>query len=146
MNPGILTADAPTRWVLVFQRTSPVRWLRWLVPGRYKHVAAYAYLVNLKAWLIFDVNLKGVSLIVVPDGDEALGWLADLTRDSDLVAMKASARAVLPLFGWCVPAIKHLVGLRSGALFPCGLYRDCLRAGGEPLHEHRDAEICSARA
>lgn len=138
MNEHPLAAIEPTRWVLVFQRESKTPWVRWLACGKYKHVAAYAYLPNVKAWLVFDVNLVRTSLLVVPDGEEALGWLANLTHESDLVAMRRRDEAVgLPLFGWCVPAIKHLIGLKSGALRVDSLFRDCLAAGGELLEGQR---------
>ena len=133
MTPAEFSAIEPTRWVLVFQRSSTIWWVRWLNPGRYKHVSAYAYLPGFKAWLIYEVNLIRTSIVVVPDGQEGLGWLYELTRDSDLVAVKRGAHASVPLLGWCVPAIARLIGLRSRALRPDRLFRDCIAAGGELL-------------
>jgi hypothetical protein len=134
MTPVALTAIEPERWVLVFQRSSKVWWVRLLACGRYKHVAAYAYLPGFKAWLIFDVNMVRTSVIVVPDGDEALGYLYEMTRDADLMAFRRLGAPSRPrVFGWCVPAIKHLIGLKSRALRPDRLYRDCLCAGGSVL-------------
>jgi hypothetical protein len=57
VTPLALTAIEPERWVLVFQRESKVWWVRLLACGKYKHVAAYAYLPGFKAWLIYDVNM-----------------------------------------------------------------------------------------
>lgn len=147
MTPLALAAIEPERWVLVFQRESKVWWVRLLACGKYKHVAAYAYLPGFKAWLIYDVNMIRTSIVVVPDGDEALGYLYDLTRDADLMAVKrgSGVHRFARLGMWCVPAIAHLIGLRSGALRPDRLFADCLRAGGEPL-EQRRPEICSAAA
>jgi hypothetical protein len=148
VTPVAITAIEPERWVLVFQRESKVWWVRWLARGRYRHVAAYAYLPGFKAWLIYDVNMIRTSIAVVPDGDEALGWLYELTKDADLMAFRRQpgAARTAPLLGWCVPAIKHLIGLRSGALRPDTLFRDCLAAGGQPLDARRSPEICSAAA
>lgn len=150
MTPLVLTATEPERWVLVFQRESKVWWVRLLAWGKYKHVAAYAYLPGFKAWLIYDVNMVRTSIVVVPDGDEALGYLYDLTRDADLMAIKRGSG--VHRFGrpgiwcmWCVPAIAHLIGLRSGALRPDRLFRDCLRAGGDLLEE-RPTPVCCAAA
>jgi hypothetical protein len=137
VTPTALTAIEPERWVLVFQRESKVWWVRLLACGRYKHVAAYAYLPGFKAWLIYDVNMVRTSIVVVPDGDEALGYLYELTRDADLMAVKREGIAITAtpwrIGFWCVPAVAHLIGLRSGALRPDRLWRDCLRAGGQPL-------------
>jgi hypothetical protein len=99
--------------------------------AKYKHVAAYAYLPGFKAWLIYDVNMVRTSIVVVPDGDEALGYLYELTRDADLMAFKRGDgvhRFGRPGFSACGACrhCKHLIGLRSGALRPDALFRDCL--------------------
>jgi len=147
VTPLALTAIEPERWVLVFQRESKVWWVRWLAFGKYKHVAAYAYLPGFKAWLIYEVSLVRTSIVVVPDGEEALGWLYELTKNSDLVAMKrGSGVHRFRLFGYCVPAIAHLIGLSGGALRPDTLFRDCLRAGGQPLNDPGHAEVCGTAA
>lgn len=146
MTPLTITAIEPERWVLVFQRTSKVWWVRWLACGRYKHVAAYAYLPGFKAWLIYDVSLVRTSIVVVPDGDEALGYLYALTRDADLMAFKrGDGRLGPPIFGWCVPSIKRLIGLPSGALRANTLWRHCLAAGGQPL-DTGPTQICGTAA
>lgn len=131
MTPAALAALEPERWILVFQRESPLWWVRLLACGKYRHVAAYAWLPAFKAWLIYDVNMVRTSIIVVPDGEVALGYLYDLTRDADLMAVKrVSGPKWAPLFGWCVPAIAHLVGLRGMILRPDTLFRRALAAGG----------------
>jgi hypothetical protein len=146
MNPVALTAIEPERWVLVFQRSTKVWWVRLLACGRYKHVAAYAYLPGLKAWLIYDVNMARTSIIVVPDDEELLGWLYEMTRDADLMAFKRlPAPHRPPVLGWCVPSIARLIGLSGGALRPDTLWRHCLAAGGEPLATE-PAPICRAAA
>lgn len=146
MTPLALTAIEPERWVLVFQRSTKVWWVRWLAWGRYKHVAAYAYLPGFKAWLIYDVSMVRTAIIVVPDGDEALGYLYELTRDADLMAFRRlSAPLRPPVLGWCVPSIARLIGLSGGALRPDTLWKHCLAAGGQPL-EQQHAPICSAAA
>lgn len=134
MTAADLTAIEPTRWILVFQRSSKIWWVRALAWGKYQHVAAYAYLPGFKAWLIYEVSMLRTSIVVVPDDDEGLGWLYELTKDSDLVAVQrqdGGPRA--PLLGWCVPAIARLVGLRTFALRPDALFRACRAAGGDLL-------------
>lgn len=134
MTPLALTAIEPTRWVLVFQRSSKVWWVRALAWGKYKHVAAYAYLPGFKAWLIYEVSMARTSIVVVPDNEEARGWLYELTKGSDLVAVKrGNGVHRFRLFGFCVPAIAHLIGLRTRALRPDRLFRDCLANGGALL-------------
>jgi len=43
---------------------------------------------------------------------------------------RADRRFWLRLGFWCVPAMAHLVGCRTQALRPDGLYRAMLRQGG----------------
>jgi hypothetical protein len=128
-----LCGEEPARWVLVFQRQSKLRIARWLSFGEFKHVSAYAFLPIAKAWLIFDVNAERTSSIVIGDGGE-VPWLKSLMNDAVLISMpRGPGAGRLPVFGWCVPAIAHLLGLRTWALRPDSLYRYCLAHGGEPM-------------
>jgi hypothetical protein len=129
---------APETWILVFNRECSKSWLGRLVPGRYKHVRAYTWLPWVKAWLFYDVHLTGTTVAVVPDGDGAKIALWQFTHRADLMRIKVQGRKRAPLLGWCVPAMKHLIGLRSGALRPDALWADCLAAGGEPSFEGCD--------
>lgn len=141
---------AATTWVLVFCRHSPVWWVDRL-PGRYKHVRAYAYLPPMRAWLFYDVSLSGTAIYAAPDGKEAEAYIGRFVRDADLVSVKprlaARRRPRLGPFT-CVSATAHLIGLRTGALRPDRLYRDVLAAGGEPLARRSapTAGVCPARA
>jgi len=131
MPPG----EEPARWLLVFKRRTDSLLARILACGEFKHVCAYACLPGAKVWLIFDVNLERTAPIVVPFGGEH-AWLLDLIDDSEVISMaRREGRSTLPLFGWCVPAIAHLVGLRTWALRPDALYRYCVANGGTPMKE-----------
>lgn len=130
MNLQTVRGEEPPRWILVFHRRTTNRMVRVLACGRFKHVSAYAFLPVSRVWLIFDVSLERVSPVVVPDGGE-FSWLMSLCADAELVSMpRRNGGRMLPLFGWCVPAIAHLLGLRTWALRPDALYRYCLAHGG----------------
>jgi hypothetical protein len=50
---------------------------------------------------------------------------------------------------WCTLAMKHLVGISTGALRPDRLWRDCIAAGGKPnvsANSRRGAFIAAFRA
>lgn len=128
----------PVVWTLAFQRSTQVPWVRWLAVGRYKHVAACRYVPDLDAWLFYDHRLYDTVVDALPAGPAATAAFAAFARDADLLTIaarpdRAEPRRVFRFAFWCVPAIKHLIGLRSGALRPDTLWRDCLRAGGNPL-------------
>jgi hypothetical protein len=123
----------PQSFVLVFSRVALHPWQRWL--GRYKHVRAYAYLPATEHWLFYDVHYRRTQILVVPDGDAVIAILAVWQRDADIIRVprRDDAHLFFRIGFWCVPAMKHLIGLRSSALRPDALWRDCVRAGGQQL-------------
>lgn len=133
----------PEQWVVVFEPAQPGhRWLN-LVPGRYKHVRLYGYVPFLHVWLFVDPYLAGIEIHVAAHGAPA-DELADAwTRGCDIVVMPRREhmnRSVAAAgFGWCVPVVKRLIGLNSGALRPDSLFADCIANGGkryELQHAH----------
>ena len=125
---------SPSRWIVVFNLKSANRFIGWLAMGRYKHVRAFGYVAETDVWVFFDVHLGGVT-IATARGDDATALMAEWCADADLIGMPVRQRRAGIHFGfWCVPAIKHLLGLRTRALIPDALWRHCLRHGGEIIH------------
>jgi hypothetical protein len=129
------TAVEPEAWFIVFHPVSATRWLNRL-PMRFRHVSAFAYMHAAGCWLIYDVQFWGTRHILLPDNLAALDFLADFTANCDVLHMRRQgpSRLWFRVGFWCVPAIKHMLGLRSSALLPHGLYRSCLRAGAKVIH------------
>lgn len=137
----------PEIWTLVFNREAKTRWASWLAMGRYKHVRAYAYVPFLHVWVFFDPHIAGTDIVIAADGEPAQRLIGSWIVDADLLRMRrrppgrefcwpgvwCDERAKFPVLGFCVPAIKRLLGLRYVALRPDALYRLCLRNGGEPF-------------
>lgn len=122
----------PREWHVVFRRWSPVRAVRILAFGTYKHVACFGYVGDAKSWLFFEPSFDRVDLRVVPDAD-ANGAIADVIDGATVVRMAAPTAAVAdwrPVF-LCTQAVARVVGLRSCALRPDALLRDCIRQGAE---------------
>lgn len=134
MLRALPTAVEPDRWTVAFHRTSPYWWVRLLAVGRYKHVSAFSYVPQCSMWVYFDVTLAGTKLILLPDSEAATLWIAERTHDADLVQVKSGSRRHPPIAPfYCVSALKSLIGLRSSALLPDGLFRDCVANGAEIL-------------
>lgn len=127
----------PEYWILVFERDHPAWWVRLLAMGRYKHVRAYAYVPYLHVWVFYDVDLRGAHMVFAADGAASKAAIRLWTANSDLVRVRRFLHATRrpPVLGFCVPAIKRLIGLRTGALRPDRLYADVLAHGGEPFEE-----------
>jgi hypothetical protein len=125
-------------WTLLFSKKRGRWWVRLLAWGRYHHVKAIAYLPALRAWLLYDVRFNATRLMLARDDDPAsAALLRDYLKNCDLVAMPRLPvpKRVAPHAGfWCTLAMKHLIGIRTAALRPDRLWRDCIAAGGTP-HE-----------
>lgn len=155
----------PEIWTLVFNREAATWWASWLAMGRYKHVRAYAYVPFLHVWVFFDPHIGGTDIVIAADGEPANRMIGSWIVNADLVRMRRQdpdesvlsfrwpgvwceerPRYAFPLLGFCVPAIKRLIGLRYVALRPDALYRLCMRNGGEPFGAVDDgcAEIPAA--
>ena len=123
-------------WILLFCKKRGRWWVRLLACGRYHHVKAIAYLPALRAWLFYDVKFNGTRLMLAPEDDPGTRmFLHDYLDSCDLVAMPRLPipKRVAPHAGfWCTLAMKHLVGIRTGALRPDRLWRDSVAAGGRP--------------
>jgi hypothetical protein len=139
-DPG---AGEPRKWVICFCRKSTRWWLDRLPIGEFKHVRAFGSIPEIQSWVFFDPAWDR-TVIKVARGHAAEQLVLQFLHDCEAVVMPANTGPMRPhVGGWCVPAVKQLVGLRSGALRPNALYRDCLANGGETLVNGR-AKLHSA--
>src|SRR5262245_62488004 len=103
----------------------------------------------MRAWLFYDVKFNGTRLMLAREDDaDTHAFLLDYLDSCDLVAMPRLPipKRTAPHAGfWCTLAMKHLVGIRTGALRPDRLWRDSIAAGGKP-YENGVANRSSATA
>jgi hypothetical protein len=135
-------AIEPLEWFVVFHRQAPTRLLSLLAFGEFKHVSAFAYVPGFKAWLVYDAQLAGTRLFLLPHRDTSKAVLIrfmdncavlKIAKQWNSHAMPWSSR----LGFYCVPAVIHLLGLRCVAVRPDALYRHILRNGGIRVDEFR---------
>lgn len=120
-------------WLIFFgECRSTAWWARAFAPG-WRHVAAAAYFAGAERWLYFDPVAPGLH-IEIDDGEAFQARYEHLMRTSTAVLRFASQheRGAMPATFFCVGAVKALLGVRSRALSPTGLYRD-LRARGAKI-------------
>jgi hypothetical protein len=129
-----LSECEPKEWFVVFSEDSPKWWVRWLAWGRFKHVSVFGKVERSGAWVFYDVWLNRAQIMVVGDweADAAIGYYASqgvIVRFPRLLAddHELSLRPGL----WCVPAVAHILGIRSCALRPDRLFRQILAKGGQ---------------
>lgn len=143
-----MTGYEPASWCVVFNLEAETGWAR-LVPGRFKHVRAYAFVPKTGTWLFYDVNFAGTNLMAIPDGPDARAAIWSFIGPpgrSVVVSVKRlpRRRRLFPWSNWCTSALRHLLNLPGSALRPDGFYRDCLDNGGTPFEaEHAGAEVPS---
>jgi hypothetical protein len=124
--------STPSHWLIAFHTRVPSRWCSLLALGHFKHVSAFGFMPAENLWLFYDVSLRGMQAGVIPATEAGYRELTRLHVGATLVRMPARrGPGVRFRFGfWCVPAVKHLLGIRCMALRPDALYRWCRRNGG----------------
>lgn len=131
-------ADAIGRihsWHVVFRdnRMNSV-WNFFTIPG-YRHVAAYGYSPDKNVWIVVDPG-RDCMTVQVLDMDELAAWVrvnGDRTSSILRIDAKEGGYAASRFGHTCVTAIKRLIGLRSGAFTPQGLFHEMRRHGAEDV-------------
>lgn len=134
---------SPSQWLVIFETKS-----HWLVekfcPGRFKHVCAAGYVEAIDTWLVYSVELDGTKVGAFRPGADFNAWLGIVVANAGVLRVKAGQAGMQPWFAfWCVPAVKHLVGIRGGALLPDQLWRYCIANGAEIV---ADADAPAAKS
>lgn len=126
---------APEIWTVVFNREAATWWASGMALGRYKHVRAYAYVPFLHVWVFYDVRLRGTEITIAADGAPADHMIASWIVAADLLRVhrRPHAACTVPVLGFCVPAMRRLLGVPGSALRPDAFWRECLRHGAEPF-------------
>lgn len=133
----------PRVWQVCFVGTERRAPWDWFLPAGYRHAFLLGYLPDHELWLCYDVHCWG-SEISVMSGARAGSLLTWATREGGVLNWPAAA--VTPSwrlrFGfWCVPAIKHVLGLRCVAMTPRRLHDWMVRHGARPLVEESDVAV-----
>jgi hypothetical protein len=126
----------PARLWLIFFGDTPRRawWANVLRPG-FRHIAAMSWYAAEQRWVYFDPACSG-TVIRILTADEAPALIDRLLAQSSAVLRVASRhdRGNAPAVCFCVGQVKALLGVRSRALTPYGLYRDLLARGAQVVH------------
>lgn len=123
--------DEITTWLVAFYKEGSRPWMRF-IPGRFKHVSAFAWSPRALCWVWYDFGFTHTSIMILPGGTGSQELLGLLMVGSSILKVQATVPRAGPRLGlWCVVAIKHLLGLRCGAVTPAGLWKHCVRNGAE---------------
>lgn len=119
-------------WNIIFLKADRRRHYLDLFTGKdWRHVVAYGW--SNDRWIVYDVGDVRSQILVLNDY-QFDSWHETIDhRVTAAVKFETTDRTVpaTRVGLWCVTAVKHLTGLRSGALRPKALFRHLLRNGGE---------------
>lgn len=138
----------PLSWLVLFQTRTGYRWLDRLVLGRFKHVMAMGWVEATRTWLFYEVSFARTRVMVLPEdvGTELVAQ--KIVADPGAVVLRVPVNldgcGIGRMGFWCVPAVKHLLGMRSGALRPDRLWRDCIASAGEIVYDAARTAALSA--
>lgn len=144
MHAWFPEAIEPVQWNVVFHRKALSRWSSAIAMGHFKHVSAFAYLAGLKGWVLFDVQFSRLRIVVLPDTFDSRVILGQVMKGNAVILMSRREGGGIRFFRlgfFCTSAIKHLLGIRSSALRPSALFRECLRNGGELISGDENGDV-----
>lgn len=131
--PAALGGNVNT-WIVIFcDGPGGRRWWHWLFKPGFRHCFALGW--DGRCWLQVD-GLSNI-LDVRSFADVEMRVVMALLREAGAAAIAVDRRVVSrgifrgPLY--CVPTVKHLLGVRACALTPWQLYRALRRRGGRPV-------------
>lgn len=122
-------APIPRLWIVFFSDASGRWWTKAFRPG-FRHVFAAAWFADQERWVVFDPLRHGLVLQVLRGDEFNYGALLAASHTAVRINARFERLAIPPVF-YCVGAVKALLGLRSAAVTPYGLYRALRRIGAE---------------
>lgn len=119
--PHAATVD---QWFLAFFPDAR-HWALRFIPGRFKHVAMFARVPPMKAWVWVEYTLFGFHVHLFPDTEAGRDQVFTLADGAGLICVKVQDMPAprLRMGVTCVSLAKQALGLRSGAVSPTGLWR-----------------------
>lgn len=130
-----------TRWYVGFQGDYEGRERAWhdiFTCPRFRHVFAMGYDPELHVYVVYEPSVYGTQIEVLAADERAVDILILHIAQTGcwLKVDPRQGRFLLGLWRfYCVPAVKHLLGVRSCALSPKGLYRHLVKQGAQPAFE-----------
>ncbi|TXH12884.1 MAG: hypothetical protein E6R03_12155 [Hyphomicrobiaceae bacterium] len=131
-----LPAPAPAYFVMFTGVKRREHMIDWISPLAFQHCFAFFYDPSAERWMLYEVNRGGAGILALK-GDEFDRWLTFMRWQGGRVLRIDTPpprnRPPFQLGMWCVVAVRHMVGIRSRAIRPIGLWRDLLKAGASEV-------------
>lgn len=127
----------PGAWFAAFLPRERSCWWDWLSPRDFRHVHCFGFAAAAGVWLHYSVGRGRTELAALRPEAFDLYIIGLRNEGARILRYEPAGRPGrrLRVGFWCTPAAAHLMGARSSALRPVGLYRDLLRQGAKPAFE-----------
>lgn len=130
-----------TRWYVGFNGDYNGREKRWwdiFTCNEFRHCMLLGYDPQLGVWLYYDPTMNGAAVEIFCQDDPSIDMIIQHFAVNGKW-LKVKPQKHLFVTGlwrlYCVTAVKHILGIKSSALTPKGLYRDLVKAGATPVFE-----------
>lgn len=134
----------PAFWLVCFVGMERRSIWDWFLPAGYRHAFLLGYLPDVKQYLLYEVLFWRTTVALVSPALAGQMISGAAAQGGALVCHPPEAgkpSAWLRFGFWCVPAIKHVLGLRCVAVTPKGLHDFLVRNGAKPLLEKDPDEL-----
>lgn len=124
----------PFFWIVAFYDPDPRRhwWDLFTRPG-FRHVTAFGWITGTETWLMLDWSRAGLAVLALTPAEvDRFVAMASVNRGRFLKVRPGDrriGRRRAVALSYCVPVVKHLLGLRFFALTPWQLFCALRRRG-----------------
>lgn len=134
----------PRVWQVCFAKRTRTWWADSFLPAGFRHVYLIGYVPEFDTYVMFDPASDGTQVSILSPG-MAGRYLARAIDEG--AVLNFAARTIYPrvrfwhrLGFWCVPAVKHILGLGCVAMTPHRLHSYLLTLGAQPFVEDDDGK------
>ena len=135
---SLLDDNLPNMFVLFLGRKRRY-WTDWLCSENFRHCAPFWFDAHIQRWVIMDSVPLGIHYAHLSP-EEFDEWLV-LVKRAGARILRTNKRNSPHFFSrlglWCVPFTAHVIGSRSSAWRPEGLWRDLLKEGAVPAFDNQ---------
>jgi hypothetical protein len=119
----------------------PHWWSPLFRPG-FRHIRAAAWYESAQRWVYFDPCGRGTHIEVATDAEFGARFEHLIRTSAAILRVRSEfARGGTPAAAFCVGQVKALLGVKSRALSPFGLYRHLVAHGAEVVERPREDAI-----
>lgn len=129
-----------TPYLIFWPKDPSLPWWRRFWKGRYGHISILFH--DDETWVAVSVEHDGVRFKAMHRAEEVDEYLTLCCAYATVVRIFTEENPRPAFFRpmTCVSFVRHAFGIRSRALFPDGLLRDCLRTGIAEVVNDEDPE------